>query len=173
MKKAWLIILSAAVIAAAAVYLIFFSNSYIYAANENMDMDGWKLLTKRSSVTDLPNGSYTEIGGFGCDVFESEKDGVRIVFSGLPDVSNEYVLTDIAATNPSFHFYGVRVGDPAEKAEAIFKENGFMKTRLDSGGEAIYFSKKKLTVLLNADAESVITEIRIFLKQTNIKNIIF
>jgi hypothetical protein len=173
MKTLWPVALLAAVLASAAVYLLFFSNSYIYAANKNMDMDGWKLLAKRSSVTDLPNERYIETGGFGCDVFESEKDGVHIVFSGFPDVSDEYALTDIAVTNPSFHFYGVRVGDTAEKAEEVLTENGFRRIRLDSGKGALYFNKNKLTVLITADEASVITEIRVFLSQTNIRNIIF
>lgn len=173
MKKVWLIVLTAAVLASAAGYLLFFSNSYIYAINENMDMDGWKLLEKRSSVTYLPNESYIEIGGFGCDAFENEKDGVRIVFSGFPDVLNEFVLTDIAVTDPSFSFYGVRAGDTAEKAETVLKNNGFRRTRPDAGEGAFYFSKRKLTVLMTADEQSVITQIRVFLSQTNIRHIIF
>jgi hypothetical protein len=173
MKKVLLIVLGAAVLASAAVYQLFFSDSYIYAVNQNMDMDGWKLLTKRSSVTDLPNERYKEIGGFGCDVYENEKDGIRIVFSGFPDASDKYALTDIAVTNPSFHFYGVRVGGAAEKAAAVLTENGFRRTRPDAGEGALYFNKNRLTVLVTANDASVITEIRIFLAETNIRNIVF
>jgi hypothetical protein len=65
------------------------------------------------------------------------------------------------------------VGGAAEKAAAVLTENGFRRTRPDSGEGALYFSKGKMTVLLAASETSVITEIRVFLAETNIRHIVF
>jgi hypothetical protein len=154
-------------------YKIASSDAYINKANEKMDIDGFKLLMKESPSKDMQGKGFSNIGGFGCTPYENQKDGLRITFSGFPDVLDEYVLTDIETTNPNYNFYDIRVGDDIKRAENILINNGFSRNDVNNSSNYSQFNNKKLVITFTLDEEAKIKTIRIFLASTNKQKVVF
>lgn len=171
MKKIWLVVLIIVLAAGAIGYKIAFSYGYIKKVNSKIDMGGFYLLMDQDSK-EMENKGFSMTGGFGCRPYESSKEGLRITFSGFPDVLDEYVITDIETTNPSYHFYGIHVGDDIKKAEDILKSSSFFIKDME---ESNYreFKYKKMVVSFTLDDGGKVTKIRIWLSSTNRKDVLF
>lgn len=159
-------------IMALAIYIsgcsLFSSDSYIEEANRNMDINGLKLLMKENPKQDIyDKGLSFAPGGFGCNVYMNQSGDLRVIFSGFPDVLDEYMLTNIETGSPSYRFYGMGVGDSIKNAEEVLTKNGFTKK------EPMRFAKNKLSVSFSVNESSKIIKMNISLSQTNKKGVVF
>lgn len=172
MKKGWMIGLIIILSTVLFGYKTIFSNAYINKANEHMEMGGFKLLMSNSPDY-MKNKGFINTGGFGCDPYENQNDGIRIVFSGFPDALDDYVITDIETTNPNYYFYDIHTGDDIKKAEDILTNSGFSKVSVNNGSNYCQYKKRKLVVTFDLDEGSKIIKTRINLMSTNKQNVVF
>jgi hypothetical protein len=155
------------------LWTFLFSNSYIYRANENIDVEGFKLLLELNSARNLLDKDFNFLGGFGCNPYESKNGDFRIIFSGFPDVTKGNKLTEIATTNPNHSFYGIHPGDDAQKAIDVLTAKGFHRLLTKDENSYMEFGKRKLYVSINKTSDGKISEIRMRLKATNKRNVVF
>lgn len=170
MKKTHIIlILSIIILSVIIAYWIFASNNnYINEANEHLNINGLKLLMKEDDVKELLDKKFVFTGGFGCNPYINENDGINITFSGFPDVIGEYKLTDIKTTNSNYDFYKISVGDNVEEAINILEKNGFKKLNNDKGViREVNFKKRKLFISFLVNDDLKITQITLMLESTN------
>ena len=155
------------------VWLTFNKNNYINEANDHIDMNGLKLLMIENDVKSILDKKFLSMGGFGCKPYINKNDGIEIVFSGFPDVLDNYKLTSIITTNESYHFYDINIGGTTENAISILTKNGFKSISAENRKDNINFKKGKLNVSLTSDIQSKIIKITLNLESTNKKKVVF
>lgn len=145
---------------------------YISQINKNINAGDVKLLNKYEDLKETLEKDFIENPGFGGTFYTNEKDSINIVFSGFPDVTKGYLLTDIEFSDSKYFLYGIKVGDNAAKASEIIKANGFHFVKNTNTYE-LMFKKDKISVSFEINVSQVIEKIKIKLQSTNKHNVVF
>ena len=102
-----------------------------------------------------------------------ENEDVRYTFSGYPDASDAYHLTEIELLSEKYHVFGITIHDDLQTALSRLESFGYQK---DAGQSAAYgaavWAKGDVQLLIYA-AAGTICGIRLRVITTNTENINF
>jgi hypothetical protein len=77
--------------------------------------------------TELSMDYVQKFGCFGCEPYQHKENGIKVEFSGYPDVLDPGVLTSIVTTRTDDALYGVYAGMDIQEALEILKEYGIKR----------------------------------------------
>jgi hypothetical protein len=144
--------------------------NHISEVNKYIKIGEFKLLSEKETVKALLDEKFANEPGFGGESYFNEAEGIKIEFSGFPDVIDKYVLTEIATTNSQHSLYDIHPGDENSKAEQVLIENAFEKSK-DINRHT--FKRGRISVSLQISDEGKIQVITISLESSNKNNVIF
>ena len=99
-----------------------------YRVNKNLEISGVKLLMTTSEAEKIL-GKGSSIGGFGAGFYEYDNSGITIAYPSDGLLKNKVGWIEISDTN--YSIYGIRVGDPLEKAKVTLEKHGFRQEQND------------------------------------------
>ncbi|HYF81552.1 MAG TPA: hypothetical protein VEB00_00790 [Clostridia bacterium] len=100
----------------------------VYRINRNLDISSVKLLMTPDQVEKIL-GEGSPIGGFGAQFYEYDNSAVTIAYpwDGLLKRKAGW----IQISDSKYSIYGVRPGDPFDKAKSILEKYGFVQDQSD------------------------------------------
>lgn len=142
----------------------------IHSINFNMDIDGAVLLAAIDDADQLTNPNYRELGGFGARYFEHLDDRLTLVYSGFPDVLDDYKLTNISVKSGPYSVYGLSIGEKIEVVQNTMTSSGYKEI---IGGATYYYRRGKLVVTFRKDYKGQVESFSIEVESTNKDDVVF
>lgn len=142
----------------------------IHSINFNMDIDGAVLLTPIDDADQLTNPNYRELGGFGARYFEHLDERLTLVYSGFPDVLDDYKLTSIRVNSGPYSVYGLSIGDDMVTVQNTMTSSGYEEI---IGGSTYYYRRGKLVVSFRKDYKGLVESFYIEVESTNKDDVVF
>lgn len=170
-------ILTITVFVAILIAIVFISKLYSEKAqfdelNSHVDIYGFHLLDQyNESLGDNPN--YYEIGGFGGLFYSHVNDEIQIVYSGYPDVLDDYRLTALDVKAGMSSVFGIGLGSTFETMEKTMESYGYEMNEEDTSEHSYLYEKGKISIRFVLDDNRLVDSFYIDVLTTNKKDIVF
>lgn len=120
--------------------------------NNNLLMEGLSI-GLNESVFDETHGEYfNEIGGVNCRTFKHRANGLEVMLSGYPELTDAYRVTSLETTYTKHSIFTIHTNMSIDDATSILENRSYKVT--DVGNHRI-FTKYNVYIVLDYDAGEV------------------
>lgn len=142
----------------------------IVRLNNNMNIDNISLLTPIEESKEISNRDYIELYGHGGRSFQKRDRSVTIIYSGYPDVMDDYHLTSIIVESGDYEIYGITIGSSVEDIHLIMGSVGYNKKIV--GSKHVYM-KNKISIIFQENDKNEVSAFEITIETTNNDHVFF
>jgi len=138
--------------------------------NNSVSVGTIELLTPIEESKEINDRNYIELHGQGGRSFQKRDQSVTVIYSGYPDVTDDYHLTKIIVKSGKYEVYGLTIGSSIEKTIELSNHHGY--TQEIRGSRWIY-KKNKIIIIFQKNYKDEISAIEIIAETTNEDNVVF
>lgn len=148
----------------------FSERENISKLNQSLDIDGIQILTAIEYNKEDGNPNYYEEGGFGGRFFHQIDNEFYIVYSGHPDVLDDFKLTDVRVKKGNYSVFGLKIGSDINHVKDIMSSNRY---EIKIEGQNYRFKKGDISIVFYTDNDGVVLSFLIQVTSTNKDNVVF
>lgn len=142
----------------------------IVRLNNSIMIDDLALLTPIEESKEVKNRDYIALHGYGGRSFEKRDRSILVIYSGYPDVMDDYHLTSIIVKSGDYEVYDLTIGSAIEETKKLSNLHGYRQEII--GSRWIYI-KNKVTISFQKNHKSKISAFRIIVETTNKNDVAF
>lgn len=142
----------------------------IVRLNNSINIDNISLLTPIEESKEVNNRDYIELHGYGGRSFQKRDGSVSVIYSGYPDVMDEYYLTSIIVKSGDYEIYGITIGSTVKEMTLKMGSVGYNKKTV--GSKHVYM-KNKISIVFQENDENEVGAFQIIIETTNKDEVVF
>lgn len=138
--------------------------------NVGVHIDSVQFLTPIEENLQELNSDYQEDGGFGGRYFTRTDDSLLVVYSGYPDVRDDWKLTQVRIYDPPYSVFELSVTTSIDKVVETMEQKNY---NLEIIGSKYYYTKGDIEIVFRTDYDDTVSSINIEFKATNKDEIVY
>jgi hypothetical protein len=142
----------------------------IVRLNNNISIDNVELLSSIEDSKEVHDRNYIESHGYGGRYFQKRDGSVTVVYSGYPDVMDDYHLTRVIVESGAYEVYGITIGSTVQEMNLKMGSNGYSKKLV--GSKHVY-TKNKISIIFHENYKNEVNAFEIIIETTNKDQVVF